>query len=52
MILANSITLTRGTVLVDMQDDEIAVHVLTPEVAEFDETGEMDLRMSRLETPG
>lgn len=51
VIFANSITLTPGTVSVDMQGDEIAVHALTPEAAEFDETGEMDRRVSRLETP-
>ena len=51
VIFANSITLTPGTVSVDMQGDEIAVHALTPEAAEFDETGEMDRRVSKLETP-
>lgn len=49
VILANSITLTPGTVSVDMQPDRIRVHALSAAEAEFDESGEMDRRVSHLE---
>lgn len=48
-IYANSITLTPGTVSVDLQGDEIVVHALTPEAAEGVAAGEMDRRVTRLE---
>lgn len=49
VIFANSITLTPGTVSVDLQGDQITVHALSDKAAEFDETGEMDRRVTRLE---
>ena len=49
VVYANSITLTPGTVSVEIQGDEIAVHALTPEAAEFDATGEMNRRVTWME---
>ncbi len=49
VILANSITLTPGTVSVDMQGDRIWVHALSFEGAEDDLSGDMDRRISSLE---
>jgi multicomponent Na+:H+ antiporter subunit E len=48
VILANSITLTPGTVSVDMQGDRIWVHALSFEGAEEDLSGDMDRRVSSL----
>ena len=49
VIYANSITLTPGTVAVDLVGDEIKVHALLRENIEALEAGEMDRRTSRLE---
>lgn len=49
VILANSITLTPGTVAVGMHDNQIDVHALSFEGAEEDLSGEMDRRVCRLE---
>jgi multicomponent Na+:H+ antiporter subunit E len=49
VVYANSITLTPGTVAVDMAKDEITVHALTREAAQFDESGEMDRRVTKME---
>ncbi|QEG24221.1 Na+/H+ antiporter subunit E [Mariniblastus fucicola] len=49
VILANSITLTPGTVSVQMENDRILVHALSFEGAEEDLSGEMDRRVCRLE---
>lgn len=49
VILANSITLTPGTVSVDMVGDSIRVHALTHEGAEQDISGEMNRRVSKVE---
>jgi len=46
---ANSITLTPGTLSVDVKRDEILVHALTPEGAEALLEGEMDRRVTRFE---
>jgi len=48
---ANSITLTPGTVSVDLEPDHILVHGLTPDLA--DETGIVDMgrRINKLERP-
>ena len=46
---ANSITLTPGTVAINLFDDEIEVHALTPAGVEGLESGEMDRRVTRLE---
>lgn len=52
VILANSITLTPGTVSVRMDGDRILVHALSFEGAEEDLSGEMDRRVCRLEGKG
>jgi len=49
VILANSITLTPGTVSVKMEDDEILVHALSFEGAAEDLSGDMDRRVQALE---
>lgn len=46
---ANSITLTPGTISVDVKQDEILVHALTREGAEGLLAGEMDRRVTRFE---
>ena len=46
---ANSITLTPGTVSVDLQGDLIRVHSISQADAEEDMAGEMDRRVSDLE---
>lgn len=49
VIYANSITLTPGTVSVDVSDDTITVHALNRESAEDLLTGEMDRRVTKME---
>jgi multicomponent Na+:H+ antiporter subunit E len=49
VIYANSITLTPGTVAVDLAGDQITVHALLRENIEVLQAGEMDRRISRLE---
>lgn len=49
VIYANSITLTPGTVAIDLEGDTITVHALTQQVADDLKSGEMDRRVSRLE---
>ena len=46
VIYANSITLTPGTVSIDVWNSTIEVHSLTSELADSLETGEMDQRVS------
>ena len=46
---ANSITLTPGTVSVDLQGDTIKVHALTDEAARTLQEGEMDRRVTAME---
>ena len=48
-IFANSITLTPGTVSLDVEEGEILVHALTRESAEEVANGEMDRRVMLLE---
>jgi multicomponent Na+:H+ antiporter subunit E len=50
VIYANSITLTPGTVSVELVGDDILVHALTREAAEDVQTGDMDRRVTRLES--
>ena len=55
VMLANSITLTPGTVAVNMhgeRGDQITVHALSFEGAEDDLSGEIDRRICRLESKG
>ena len=49
VIFANSITLTPGTVSVDIEDDKIIVHALNAELAEGVLNGEMDSKVTALE---
>jgi multicomponent Na+:H+ antiporter subunit E len=49
VIYANSITLTPGTVSIDIQGDEIVVHALSTAAADQDSAGEMDRRVTVLE---
>lgn len=49
VIYANSITLTPGTVSVDVGDDYIEVHALTEASANALRSGEMDRRITALE---
>lgn len=49
VIYANSITLTPGTVTIDLVDDKLTVHALTKAGLEGVESGEMDRRVTRLE---
>ena len=48
-IYANSITLTPGTVTVDMNGDELTIHGLTQSAREGLSTGEMDRRVTHVE---
>jgi multicomponent Na+:H+ antiporter subunit E len=48
-IYANSITLTPGTVSIDIEDGDITVHALTPEAQAGVETDEMNRRVTRVE---
>jgi len=52
VIFANSITLTPGTVSIDFEGDRILVHALTRETAESLDSGDMDRRVTRLESWG
>ena len=49
-IYANSITITPGTVSVEMHDDGLTVHALSHHSIEDLELGEMDSRVTRLES--
>jgi multicomponent Na+:H+ antiporter subunit E len=48
-VYANSITLTPGTIAIDVRDEVITVHALSREGAEELASGEMDARVSALE---
>ncbi len=50
VIYANSITLTPGTVAIDLEGDAITVHALTRKAVEALKSGSMDQRVSRLES--
>jgi len=52
VIYANSITLTPGTVSVDVEPGEILVHALSRDAARDLEIGEMDRRVSQVEGEG
>ena len=49
VIYANSITMTPGTVTLDVQDNTFEVHALTRESAESLQQGRMDRQVKRLE---
>jgi len=50
VILANSITLTPGTVTIELIGDRLTVHTLTAAAANPDVFVEMDKRISKMET--
>ena len=50
VIYANSITMTPGTVTLDVQGDVFEVHALTREGAESLQQGEMDRQVTRVES--
>ncbi len=52
VIYANSITLTPGTITLDLRGEDLLVHALTKAAAEGVQGGEMDRRVSRLEGQG
>ncbi len=52
VIYANSITLTPGTVSIDVRESTIEVHAITREMAEGLQTNEMDRRVTRMEGAG
>jgi len=52
VIFANSITLTPGTVSIDVQAGEIEVHALSKEAAEELVKGEMNRRVCAIERQG
>ncbi|MGB0647567.1 MAG: Na+/H+ antiporter subunit E [Bradymonadia bacterium] len=49
VIYANSITLTPGTITLDMKGDELLIHALTKDTQAGVESGDMDKRVARLE---
>jgi multicomponent Na+:H+ antiporter subunit E len=49
VVMANSITLTPGTVSVEIEEGEILVHAITRAAAEGLAAGEMDRRIVRVE---
>lgn len=49
VVYANSVTLTPGTVTIDLTEDEITVHALTASGIESLKSGDMDRRVTRLE---
>jgi len=49
VIYANSITLTPGTVTLDLEEGHVTVHALTREGAQALASGEMDGRVTALE---
>lgn len=49
VIYANSITLTPGTVSINLEGHEIEVHALAAEFAEGVENGDMDRRVTKVE---
>ena len=46
---ANSITLTPGTICIDLHGDDIEIHALTQEAAQALQEGEMDRRVTEME---
>ena len=49
VVYANSITLTPGTITLDVRDGEFLIHALTNEAAEGVLAGDMDKKVSKLE---
>ena len=51
VIYANSITLTPGTVTIELDQDQVTVHALTSGAKEGVESGDMDRRVAAVEGP-
>jgi multicomponent Na+:H+ antiporter subunit E len=49
VVYANSITLTPGTITLDLRGDSLLVHALTADTAEGLLSGEMDQRVTKME---
>ena len=49
VIYANSITLTPGTITLDMRGDDLLIHALTKDTRAGVESGDMDRRVTKLE---
>ena len=49
VIYANSITLTPGTITLDLRGDDLLIHALTKDTQAGVESGDMDRRVTRLE---
>jgi multicomponent Na+:H+ antiporter subunit E len=49
VVYANSITLTPGTVTLDVQGDRLRVHALSRDTIDYLLSGEMDRRVTRAE---
>jgi multicomponent Na+:H+ antiporter subunit E len=49
VILANSITLTPGTVTIDVNENEFLVHVISEKAAQSLISGEMQARVKKIE---
>jgi multicomponent Na+:H+ antiporter subunit E len=52
VIYANSITLTPGTITLDLRGEHLLIHALSKSAAEGVHEGDMDRRVSRLEPQG
>lgn len=52
VIYGNSITLTPGTVTIDVVDDQIEVHALADQFADDLKSGDMDRRVTEMEGTG
>ena len=52
VVYSHSITLTPGTVTVDVADGEMSVHALTKEAAAGVKNGKMDRKVTKLEASG
>ncbi len=52
VIFGNSITLTPGTVTVDLREDEILIHGLTEELADVNSINDMGARVAKIERGG
>ena len=52
MVYANSITLTPGTISVDVEPGEILVHAISRDGAAALETGDMDRRVTAMAGEG
>ena len=49
VVYANSITLTPGTITLDVRDGELLIHALTENAADGVLSGDMDRKVTKLE---